>query len=208
MTRLFLVRHGQTYWNVEQRMQGWKDSSLTDIGINQAEQLSESLKNEKFNVIYTSSSGRAMQTSKILKDNRDIKIIKDDNLREVNFGSWDGCLFSDLENKFPKDFNLLKENPHLFQSPLGESFLIAQNRVLFAINRIILNHFGENVLIISHAIVIKLIIFYYKKQHIKDIWNTPPIEQTSLSIIEIDNRFVNIVQYGDTSHLSENNTIY
>ncbi|RKX68945.1 histidine phosphatase family protein [candidate division TA06 bacterium] len=208
MTRLFLVRHGQTYWNVEQRMQGWKDSPLTDIGINQAKQLSESLKNEIFNAIYTSSSGRAVQTAKILKNNRDIKIVKNDNLRELNFGNWDGHLFSELENKFPDKFKQLKENPHLFESPLGESFLIAQNRVLFAINRIILNHFGENILIISHAIVIKLIISYYKKQHIRDIWNTPPIEQTALSIIEIDNRFVNIVRYGDTSHLSEDNATY
>jgi probable phosphoglycerate mutase len=208
MTRLFLVRHGQTYWNVEQRMQGWKDSPLTDIGINQAEQLSESLKNENFSIIYTSSCNRAVQTANILNRNRNTRLVKDDNLREVNFGSWDGCLFSDLENSFPEDFNLLKEKPHLFKSTLGESFLIAQNRVLFAINRIILNHFGKNILIISHAIVIKLILSYYKKQHIRDIWNTPPIEQTSLSIIEIDNRFVNIVRYGDTSHLSKDNVTY
>ena len=76
--RIFLARHGQTVYNIEKRIQGWSDSPLTDLGINQAKQLGEYLKDIDFNIAYSSDAKRALETLKLAIADRDIDIIDRD----------------------------------------------------------------------------------------------------------------------------------
>ena len=74
-TNLYLTRHGETVWNTQKLMQGWKDSPLTDRGIKQARQLSERLSEVSFDAIYSSTSNRAVRTAEIIKGERSLEVI-------------------------------------------------------------------------------------------------------------------------------------
>ncbi|NLI88809.1 MAG: histidine phosphatase family protein, partial [Epulopiscium sp.] len=88
--RLYIVRHGQTKWNKEKRMQGWADSKLTELGRKQAKLLGESLENIEFNQVVSSPLGRTRETSKLVIGDRPVELIINDNFKEMGFGSWEG----------------------------------------------------------------------------------------------------------------------
>jgi broad specificity phosphatase PhoE len=82
--RLYIVRHGQTQWNVEKRMQGQQDSELIQKGIDGALALGRSLNTVDFNCIYSSSSRRTLHTAELIRGDRNICILPDDKLREIS----------------------------------------------------------------------------------------------------------------------------
>ncbi|MBS5823829.1 MAG: histidine phosphatase family protein, partial [Clostridium argentinense] len=88
--RLYITRHGQTKWNTEKRMQGFKNSDLTEKGINNAKKLGKALENIEFSRVYSSPLGRTMDTSKYILGDRNIEIVTADYLKEINLGTWGG----------------------------------------------------------------------------------------------------------------------
>lgn len=199
-TTLYLTRHGETLWNLEGRMQGWKDSSLSEKGIQQAELLCERLKDIKFNRIYSSSCGRALKTAEILKGTRNLELITEDDLREINMGVWEGMLQTDIEKEYPDQIYAFWKTPGLYISETGEDFCKAQERLVLKIEEIIRNNLGQTILIVTHAAALKLILCHYAQRDIEKMWEPPFIRQTSLSIIRIENKNVSILMEGDTSH--------
>lgn len=99
MLRIYITRHGETEWNIQKRMQGWKDSNLTRKGEEYAIALGRRLKDVDFNCIYSSSSGRTIHTSELIRGDKDIRIIPDDNLREIHLGEWEGKTSTEIDDK-------------------------------------------------------------------------------------------------------------
>ncbi|WP_412973888.1 histidine phosphatase family protein [Paenibacillus sp. OAS669] len=89
-TTLYLTRHGETEWNVEGKLQGHKDSPLTNLGKRQAKWLGASLKEIEFDAIYSSPSPRTYQTAEIIREERKIELSSCDSLKEIGLGSWEG----------------------------------------------------------------------------------------------------------------------
>lgn len=205
MIRLFLTRHGQTKWNVEKRFQGSMDSSLTELGIKQAELLSHRLAHEKFDIIYSSHLQRAYKTAEIIKNNRDVKIIKDENLAEMKLGEWEGLKHDDILEKYSKEYELFWNKPHLFEASSGEGYDDLKKRAIASIEKIIKENDGKNVLIVTHTVVIKQIMAYFEERPLEKLWDPPYIHPTSLSLIEIDKNAVEIKMHADISHF-ENST--
>lgn len=104
--KLIFIRHGQTDWNLQGKIQGSYDSDLNDTGIKQAMKLSEVLLNlnYKFSKIYTSPQKRALQTAKILSEYSNIQYIPIDDLREINMGKWEGLSWQEVEEKYPSEY--------------------------------------------------------------------------------------------------------
>src|SRR5688572_19962610 len=90
MTQLILIRHGETLWNTQHRMQGHADSPLTEDGLRQARQLAQRLTQIEFKALYSSDSGRALETARIVAAATGHEIIVDSRLRERNFGVFEG----------------------------------------------------------------------------------------------------------------------
>ena len=201
-TYLYLTRHGETVWNTKKLMQGWKDSPLTDIGIKQAHQLSQRLSNVTLNAIYSSTSERAIQTAEIVNGERNLEVFKYDDLREISFGKWEGKTSEDNEKENPEEWMTFWKTPHLFYNESVEPFLKVQERMIDMVNKIVKQHPFENVLIVTHSIALKLLMDYFEKNELKNLWSTPAIPSTSLTLVEIEknNRQEVIFKY-DTSHL-------
>ncbi|MDI2588521.1 histidine phosphatase family protein [Psychrobacillus sp. NEAU-3TGS] len=200
MLTLYITRHGETVWNTQKRMQGWCDSQLTENGISNALSLGNRLKEIHFDAIYTSPSRRTVSTAYLIKGEREIPIIPEENLREINMGEWEGQTLSALEDKYPEKFYSFWHTPHLYKSVNGENFDELKKRVLQAISSIQEKNREGNVLIVTHSIVIKTLLAFFKDYPLEKLWEPPYIKDTSLTIVELSGKENNIVLEGDLSH--------
>ena len=206
LLRLYVTRHGETLWNTQKRLQGWKDSDLTEKGIKNALSLGNRLKDLEFQSIYASPSKRTLKTVNLIKGGREQLIIEDENLREINLGVWEGQTHDDLKEKYPEEFQAFWNTPHLYTTSSGESFYQLRERVNNFLNRIISEHENGNILIITHTVFIKALLSHCKDLSIERLWDPPFIHDTSLSIIEIKDGEIEIKLEGDITHRYEENT--
>lgn len=201
--KIYIVRHGETIWNKEGKMQGQLDSDLSEEGIMQAEKLSLRLKDLEFEKIYSSNSGRAIKTAKILIANKDQEIIKSDLIKEIHMGIWQGMDKKDVLEKYQKNnYNFWNEpDKYDFSKIQGESFESLKERTNRFMESLIENHKTGNILVVSHGVTIKAIMNNVEKKKIKDFWKGSFILNTSLSILSINEKKYEIDLISDVSHL-------
>ncbi|QDQ02694.1 histidine phosphatase family protein [Lysinibacillus fusiformis] len=201
MTTFFLVRHGETVWNKEQRLQGWLDSPLSEQGIQHAKKLGQQLKDIQFAAAYSSSSGRAKETLQFLLADRALPCYFEDDLREIFLGKWQGKTIEDIlvTNRF--DYELYTDYPAQFIATHTESFGAVTERAMYTLKNIAEKYPHENILIVSHGVTIKCIINVILERGINQLWSAPIIEGTSVTIVERLNQQWVIKDIGSTKHL-------
>ncbi|SDW15853.1 histidine phosphatase family protein [Paenibacillus sp. CF384] len=200
-TTIYLTRHGETEWNVDGRLQGHMDSELTELGTSQAGWLGKSLQGVHFDAIYTSASPRAQRTGQIIRGNRNIPLIPNEELKEIYLGAWEGQKFTEIERTFPEEHVAFWNTPHLYQpSNDGESIVQLQERVIPKVKAIEAAHQGGTILIITHAVTLKTIMAYFKGDPLELLWSPPYIHPTSLTKVTIDAEGPHIELHGDVSH--------
>lgn len=151
MIKIFLVRHGQTVYNIQHRIQGWCDSPLTELGIQQAKELSEKLKDISFVGVYSSPLKRAYLTAQyIVKEKQDVQTLN--GLKELHFGS--------IEEKedhlyIKKDGSSHREG---FTKYGGETIAMVKQRMIDALREIVSKHQDGNILIVSHGAAIRYLL--------------------------------------------------
>ncbi|MCT4617196.1 MAG: histidine phosphatase family protein [Candidatus Gracilibacteria bacterium] len=187
--KIFAIRHPQTQWNLIRRFQGHLDSPLTDLGIETVNKLADELKNKNITKIISSDLGRCVQTSQIIAKKLNIKNIElDKNLRERNFGIYNG--------KYKKDIvNIFDEDDYYFIAPEGESCKDMQNRVLT-----FLNNFKEKfnlekedrILIVTHSGILKTLLFYSQNNSFNDKSNKTT--QKTICKFSLENNKLNIIR--------------
>jgi len=129
VTALLLVRHGETDWNSEGRLQGQTDRPLSDYGRCQARELAEQLADERLEAIYTSDLARARETAEIVGERIGATPALDARLREGARGRWEGFLMQDIERAEPEHYAAWRRGGAAFRFPGGESLLEHQQRV-------------------------------------------------------------------------------
>ena len=140
MTNLLLVRHGETDWNRELRIQGSSDTELNERGREQARELASELADVELDAVYSSDLRRARETAEIATAGRGLDIRLDRDLRERFFGSWEGLTRFEVAERFPD-----------LEHHDGETDQQVRERVLAAVHRIVAAHPGEEVLVVSHG---------------------------------------------------------
>jgi len=168
-TKIFLVRHGQTLWNLEDKWQGNKNSDLTELGINQANKTKQKLDKYKFVRAYVSPLQRAQDTIKIILDKQDILYTIIDELKEINLGIWEGHTKDETKNSHEEQFENFWQKPQCFSLENAESFEQLQKRVVACLNNIFSENQGENILVVSHWIAIKVALAFYMKKPISHL---------------------------------------
>ncbi|ABW14433.1 Phosphoglycerate mutase [Parafrankia sp. EAN1pec] len=149
-TTTVLLRHGQTPLSVEKRFSGTVEASLTDLGLEQAAAAADRLRGEPFDAVISSPLKRARQTADAL--GRDYLI--DEDLRETDFGAWEGMTFAEVRERFPDELNAWLADPAV-PPPGGESLLSTGARVAAARDRIMAQYPAGRVLVVSHVTPIK-----------------------------------------------------
>lgn len=200
-TTLYLTRHGQTEWNAEGRLQGHMDSPLTLLGKQQAKWLRAKLADTPFEAIYSSTSGRALQTAEFIRGGRKTDIVASDRLKEINLGLWEGRKYVHLEREDPDRHYAFWNEPQRYEpTDQGESFAQLWDRVIPEVLDIISRHRGGNVLIVTHAITLKVIMAYFRGDPMEKLWSAPFIQPTALCEVSITGDRYTVEKYGDTTH--------
>ena len=195
---LHLIRHGQTDWNEERRVQGQSESRLTKLGEEQASALGKKLNLIDFDKVFCSSSLRARQTAENLFTGTELQIEYLDTLREIFLGPWEGILYDEIEQREPDSFRHFWEEPHLFDVSGAENFFDLQTRALNTIFHIAKTHPNQCIVIVSHGALIKTILCYAEGRSMSELWSPPHMHNCAHSIIKINKDDIeNIIQYAD-----------
>lgn len=180
MTRLVLVRHGQTDWNIQGKWQGHSDIPLNEEGLKQAELVADKLKNEAIDHIYSSDLTRAIQTAESINRYHQKLIIEDYRLREQNLGRWEGIHHREIASIFPEEWERFVADPENTQISGGESTGQLSIRIREALTEIVLNHHRESVMVVAHGLAFAVFICYLEGIPIRDAYKKVPENATPI----------------------------
>ena len=201
-TRICFVRHGQTDWNLQGRIQGQTDIPLNECGKSEAQQVAERIRLESWDVCYASDLIRAADTASTISERvPNLSLIFDPRLRERNYGVIEGMEPNERDSTFGKDWRDRIEE-------LGiESKEHLVRRMVSWSNEIRLKHSGENVIVVTHGGWIRA-YFLYLFQQLPDTW----LSNGSLSVLRCRDADWTCELYNDFSHIrpivSEKSSVY
>jgi broad specificity phosphatase PhoE len=206
VTRLFLVRHGQSAGNAEGRFGGHGPTPLSKLGLQQAEATAKFLAREGIDAIYSSDLHRAVQTADFLSQLTGIPIKSTPAFRERNVGVLEGLTFDESKQTFPKDYYaLVSRNVHHVITE-GESYRHLLRRSTTELWEILRNHMGERVAIFSHTGAICFLTLHLMGAIRRDTKQTPWIVTSNCGINRFEIRGRNnirVLALNDTRHLSD-----
>jgi len=174
MTDLWLIRHGQTDWNLEGRCQGHADIPLNETGLAQAAALAAQLNEQTFTAIYSSDLLRTRQTADALAKHTGLPVQLDPRLREIHQGEWEGRLIHEVVLTQPEARLNALMNPDIPRAPGGESINQVTERVTAAAKDIVSRHPQEAVLVVSHGLSIAALICHFENIPILSIYSLIP----------------------------------
>lgn len=200
MTKLILVRHGETETNVQGKIHKYSDAEeLTPNGIKQIEKTSGALKNLKPSAVYCSKEKRAIQSAKIISDKLNIPLFETGGLEERNWGDYAGLSFQEIKEKAGMDKMTFDER-FTFHPPNGESWKETEERLLKALNKILKENDGKNVILVTHGGSIRIYMPTLLGVSKEESYKYDP-DNASISVFDYeDNKFTK-EKYNDISHL-------
>ncbi len=157
--RIFLLRHGETDWNLEGRCQGFTDIDLNEHGIQQAAEIAQCLSKEKIDAIYSSDLKRALRTAEAIRQFHRLEVNVQHDLRELNHGQFEGLTFAQIRDSYPDFMRSWRGEPAEILIPGGERLVDVAQRAWKAMERIAWSHLAhETVVVVSHHFPIVAIL--------------------------------------------------
>ena len=205
-TKLLIIRHGQSIGNLERRFLGHTDLDLSELGYKQASIVTEYLKNEKIDIVYSSDLKRAYNTVKPIAEYRNLKIIKSKSLREIYAGEWENGDYEYLSNNFSTEYEKWKNDIGNAYCNGGESVTDLQDRIYEEVIKIAKDNIGKTVCIGTHATPIRTL--YAKIEGVKkdDMYKVPWATNASVTTVTYDGKELKMVKYAEDEFMGENIT--
>jgi probable phosphoglycerate mutase len=202
-TRIFFVRHGETELSAEDRFAGATDVALGEAGREQTRKLATRLSSTRLAAAYTSPMQRTRETAAIIAEPHGLQVIERDGLREIDHGHWEGLRRTDVEARFPEEFNRWEDDPFTFAPPGGETGHQVVARALPVVRDIVDAHSGEQVLVVSHKATIRLVIaslLGFDPRGYRDRLDQSPASLTVLDFKGFER--ARLMLFNDVSHYS------
>ena len=202
--RLILIRHGETDWNQQFRMQGQSDIELNELGRRQAESLALALGEESLDAIYTSPLKRAIETARAINRFHQIAIEVDDRLKEIDMGGVDGLIPEEINVRYSSFWKQwVKGELSSLRFPRGASFAELRERAWSAVEEINRRHSSGRIAVISHYLVIVSIICRALELSLPHLRRFSPLGATAISTLDFNERRAALTLFNDTCHLRE-----
>ena len=202
MSRLLLVRHGETELNSTERYWGRTDVKLSLAGIRQVEHLRDRLATEKVDAAYSSDLRRALVTAETIVSQRNLEVIPCPELREIDFGVIEGLTFAEARQRYPEVVRLWAERSPNLKYPDGDSIEEFSNRVSSFVPRLAKHAEQETVLIVAHSGVLRTLICQILGLEIRHRWQMR-LDLASLTIVETYSQSAILCLLNDVCHLEE-----
>ena len=205
MLELYLIRHGQTEWNLSKKMQGSKDSPLTAQGEQVALDLGAKLKDTKFDKIYASSIKRAATTAGLIFPGQEIE--QTPLLRELAMGKWEGMTYAEIESAYPTGWEAFFNNPFEFEPTAdGEVFADMEQRLVdFLAETDLLSQTNQRIAIVSHRLTLRMLLSILFQE--RRIFSNIDLDPASLSVIEV-NQGVCTLKYLNNEAVTDNDILF
>ena len=199
----YLVRHGETKWNRNGRIQGHSDVPRNDRGRRQVKMLAKRLSNCSFSVVYSSDLSRATETARAIVEDAEMPVLTDPDLREFSYGEWEGLTLEEVETQYPRALaERTGKGNNTFTAPGGEDTTHMLKRVRrFYTRTVERRDNAENILIVAHGGSIRALIVCLLGLTDDHFWSFR-VDCGSLSVIsnELDGRVLEL--WNDTNHLN------
>lgn len=200
--RITLIRHGETEWNREGRIQGYSaDSPLTANGLAQARRLAARLAGEQLLILYSSDAGRARQTAAPVAVALDMTVVYDAALRERNYGDFEGWTYAELEREHPDAYRKFRSRDPDYAPPGGESGARFRDRILAALERIAATAEGGHAAVVTHGGVLG-VMHRHVNSAAPDSKRDYSLHNASVNRLLYANGRWTIEAWGDVEHLA------
>ena len=201
-TRIIAIRHGETAWNVDTRIQGQLDVGLNATGRWQAHRLALALAGEPIKAIYASDLLRAWDTALSISNATGLEVQTDEGLRERGFGVFEGKTFKDIEATWPEQSLLWRRRDPVFAPEGGESLTAFRQRILQTIDALAAPHAGEQIVLVAHGGVMDVIYRAATRQEIQAP-RTWELGNAAINRLLWTPDGLSIVGWADTNHLDD-----
>lgn len=203
MGRWYLVRHGQTEWNAEGRVQGQTDTPLGDVGRLQARKVAARLAPVTLAAAYASDLSRAVETAREVLNGRGIPLRTTSALREADHGEWDGLPFTEVKARYPEQYARLLSRQDDVAAPGGESAAQVLERVKAARDQIRAAHAdSDDLLVVAHSGSLRALLVALLDLPMAASWRLR-LDPGSLSIVSVHQRGATLDLWNDTGHLGQ-----
>ncbi|MFN4030353.1 MAG: histidine phosphatase family protein [Acidovorax temperans] len=166
-TRIIAIRHGETAWNVDSRLQGHLDIPLNDVGLWQARQAARALADEPIDAIYSSDLQRAWVTARAIAETTQAPLTAHQGLRERSFGVLQGHTFEELETKEPEQAYRWRKRDPAFAPEGGESLIALRERITATTHALAAQHVGGQIVLVAHGGVLDVLYRAATRQDIQ-----------------------------------------
>ena len=208
MTRLLLVRHGESVANRQGIFAGYYDAELEENGRIQAQKTASYIVNEyQVDKVYASDLKRAYETGKAVADLAGVEIVAKEGLREIYGGDWEGVPFADLPVLFPIEYNVWMKEIQNTCCPNGESIRELGKRIYHTVEEIAKENKGKTVVIATHATPIRVLESMLREGDIENMQSIPWVSNASVTELSYENGVWEYGKIGYDSHLEELKTV-
>ncbi|MEY4140476.1 MAG: hypothetical protein RLZZ371_2658 [Pseudomonadota bacterium] len=201
-TRIIAIRHGETAWNVDARLQGHLDVELNAKGFWQADQVARALADESVDAIYTSDLMRAWHTASAIEKAIGAPVIANQGLRERGFGSYEGKTYAELEAQWPDAALRWRKREPDWAPPGGETLLALRQRVSNTVAALAQQHMGGQIVMVAHGGVMDVLYRLATGQDLQAprTWH---LGNAAINRLLWTAEGLTLVGWGDVSHLEE-----
>ena len=199
--KIYLIRHGQTDWNLEGKIQGRHDVSLNETGSKQAELLAMGMDKRPVVQIFSSRQKRALETAQAVGRRQHVAVTVIDGLEEVEFGEWEGKTWDEISREYPEEFKDWCTEPAEIVPPGGESRPQIYRRIGNALKEILRRSRGD-IAIVSHGAALAYMVSIMLEKELGD-HDEIIVKNASISTVEYDRETgkFHMVEANDVSHL-------
>jgi broad specificity phosphatase PhoE len=176
LINIYIARHGETTWNAEGRIQGWSDPELSPLGYSQSLALLEHLRDRPIKAIYGSVLQRSYNTAQPIAGHLGLPVLRQAELKEIGFGILEGRNLFQFDEELKREWNRFKNDRFSYRIPGAENYTDVASRLKPFVERILRQHEGEEILIVGHRVVNRLLIGMFLEMALEE---TLKIEQTN-----------------------------
>jgi 2,3-bisphosphoglycerate-dependent phosphoglycerate mutase len=201
-TRILVIRHGETAWNKDARIQGHIDIALNDTGLRQAQRTAEALAEEAIAAVYTSDLQRAVQTAQAIAQRLGLAWQAHTGLRERHFGDCQGMTWAALETEQPSVAEAWRRREPAFAPPGGESLLALRERVERTLSELAAPHLGQQIVVVAHGGVLDILYRAAARVELQAprSW---ALANASINRLLWTPEGLSLIGWGDVSHLED-----
>lgn len=200
MTRVYLVRHGTTEWNKEEIFRGRADCKLNETGLAEARALAVHLRDADLHAVYSSPLSRAETTARAVAETRGLRVIPEPAFTDIDFGEWQGLPLREVKEKYADLYRAWRERPQDVLFPGGEDLARARARSWEALQRVVGESPGKNLLIVSHRVITKILICAVLGLGNSHFWQIKQ-DTTAVNCFEYSRGVFSVALINDTCHL-------